>query len=352
MRFAYGARNASVEEDAFRKGSCDKRRVLEAALCRGNRIAGVRDKPLGGIVKSGAGAEERFHASRAKEFRLILERTLEEVDGIPERLRLRHAALADHLDMAIVGCNVGNCGTRRERAKSPNPQNCHDHRKKLRFGSRDGRGKLKVARHFETELHACRTLLRPEGVSVVDVVAFEEHKPDCRRVVGASHWPCWARPARRHGAGITGDTVAGNARDSSSNDVVWRLHRFIVIVVVCLRRGAAERDTALVKCLAHRVLIAPTGGYRSSATGACVGSQRVGADDPCRSSSDGQISHSGTGLVSLNGNAGSFRKYDRTRWRRGSRRMGTQSGRASLTHGEPNRMAALCEPWPRRIVER
>ena len=76
--FAYGARNASAEEGAFRKGSCDKRRVLEAALRRGNRIAGVRDKPLGGIVECDAGAEERFHASRAKAFRLILERALEE----------------------------------------------------------------------------------------------------------------------------------------------------------------------------------------------------------------------------------------------------------------------------------
>ena len=83
VRFAYGARDASVEEDAFRKGRRDERRVLEAALSRSNRIAGVRDKPLGGIVECGAGSEERLHASRAKEVRLVLERTLEEVDGIP-----------------------------------------------------------------------------------------------------------------------------------------------------------------------------------------------------------------------------------------------------------------------------
>ena len=102
MCLAYGARDARVEEDAFCKGRCDERRVLEAALSRSNRIAGVRDKPLGGIVECGAGAEERFHASRAKEFRLILECTLKEVDGVPERFRLRHTALADHLDMAIL----------------------------------------------------------------------------------------------------------------------------------------------------------------------------------------------------------------------------------------------------------
>ena len=59
MCLAYGARDASVEEDAFRKGRCDERRVLEAAFRRSNRIAGVRDKPLGGIVECGAGAEER-----------------------------------------------------------------------------------------------------------------------------------------------------------------------------------------------------------------------------------------------------------------------------------------------------
>ena len=143
MCLAYRARDTRIEEDALYQGRCDERCVLKATFSRSSHVAGVWDKSLGGIVECGTGAKERLHAPRAKEFRLILECALEEVDGVPERFGLRHAALADHLNMAIVGRNVGNRGTRGQRAKAPNPQDCHDHGEKLRFGSCDGRGKLK-----------------------------------------------------------------------------------------------------------------------------------------------------------------------------------------------------------------
>ena len=87
MCFAHGAGDTRIKEDALYQSGRDKRRVLEAALSCSYCVTGVWDKSLGGIVECRPSAEERLHASRAEEFRLILERTLEEIDRIPERLR-------------------------------------------------------------------------------------------------------------------------------------------------------------------------------------------------------------------------------------------------------------------------
>ena len=81
MRLAQGTQGTRIEEDALDKGGGDEGRILEAALGRGDRVAGVRDEPLGSIVERCAGANERLHAPKVEEIWLILESTLKEFDG-------------------------------------------------------------------------------------------------------------------------------------------------------------------------------------------------------------------------------------------------------------------------------
>ena len=139
--------------------------------------------------------------------------------------------------MVVVRNDVGNGGAVGKAAEAPDPQNCHGHREELCFDSRDERGKFEEPCNLQANLHTRSTLLRPEGVGLVDVVVFEEFKSNRRGIVGAGYYRAvQASPARRHGAGAAADAVTRDARDSGSYHLVWWLHWLVVVVVIILSR--------------------------------------------------------------------------------------------------------------------